>query len=262
MSSKIHGPTSSRYSIIYRIPFVVFGCVTVIWGAVNFPVFWRQTSIELTANNIITGAPYKIETLMGQMPIVEATEKLERCHPRALWSAAIIRLRIVEQANSGGAEKSIDVQKFKSSLDNSIRGSLSCSPADPFLWLALYSTEVTKNGFDPSSLNYLRMSYRLGPNEGWVALRRNRVALTVYDQLPNDLAQSATNEFVELVGSNFYNEAVDILVGPGWKMHERLLQALNQLEVNHRRTFARTLHQRGYDLAVPGIKPPDSRPWH
>jgi hypothetical protein len=64
---------------------------------------------------------------------------------------------------------------------DAIRQSLACSPADPFFWLALYALEPS------APLNYLTASYRLGPNEGWIALKRNLVAFANFDELPDDL---------------------------------------------------------------------------
>ena len=74
----------------------------------RFPIFWRQASIEYVARHIIRGEPYKIEVLMRQIPAVEAEENSTFCRPIALWSAAIIRLRIVEQASSNKEGKPID----------------------------------------------------------------------------------------------------------------------------------------------------------
>ena len=99
MSSKLPGLASSRYVIPLRIVIIIFGCISVTWGLMTFPVFRQQASIELTASQIISGEIFKVETLMGQMPIVEAAEKSAHCRPRALWSAAIIRLRIIDKAD-------------------------------------------------------------------------------------------------------------------------------------------------------------------
>ena len=90
---------------------------------------------------------------------------------------------------------------------NAIRESLSCSPADPFLWLALYWLDGTQHGYRPEDLKYLELSYQLGPNEGWIALRRNSVAFATFQQLPPELAEFAINEFVGLLKARFY-EAV------------------------------------------------------
>src|ERR1019366_8525833 len=140
------------------------------------------------------------------------------------------------------------------SLGNVIRSSLSCVPADPFLWLALYSVEVTENGFKPDYLKYLRMSYRLGPHEGWIVLKRNPLAFTVFQQLPPDLGENAINEFVAmLLDSHFSDQAAEILIGPAWQEREQILSNLTRIGDVDRKRFADVLQRRGYDLNVPGI---------
>ena len=77
-----------------------------------------------------------------------------------------------------------------------IRASLACSPADPLLWIAVYWIDKFRDGFRVEQLDELRMSYRLGPNEGWIAIKRNPV---VFDELPTDLADYAIREFVRIL---------------------------------------------------------------
>ena len=70
--------------------------------------------------------------------------------------------------------------------------------ADPFFWLALYALEPS------APLNYLTASYRLGPNEGWIALKRNPVAFANFDELPEDLRRIVVQEFVRIVEMDDY----------------------------------------------------------
>ena len=140
-----------------------------------------------------------------------------------------------------------------------IRSSLSCAPADPFLWLALYSVEVTENGFKPDYLKYLRLSYRLGPQEGWIALKRNPLAFAVFQQLPPDLGENAVNEFVAmLLESRFIDQAAEILIGPAWPERELILSQVAQHSRNdrqHSRMRCPGVAMRMYRVLVlhPGI---------
>ena len=108
---------------------------------------------------------------------------------------------------------------------------------------------------------YLRMSYRVGPHEGWVAGRRNYIALENFPELPQDLADAAVTEFKDLVVSGYFNTAVKILVGPGWPIHDMLLRRLEDAPDEARRQLASSANARGYDIAVPGVERPEPRPW-
>jgi hypothetical protein len=96
--------------------------------------------------------------------VLQSVEESEYCLPSALRSAAVIRLWLLEEAISSGIRNLIDCEM--SSFGTSIRRSLSCLPADPILWVVLFWQEIAQNGFKSEFLGYLRLSYRLGPNEG------------------------------------------------------------------------------------------------
>jgi hypothetical protein len=191
------------------------------------------------------------------MPQVEVAERAEPCNPVVTHSTAIILTRMAEQAVVDG--DNIDTQL--NALRSSIRRSLACSPADPFLWVVLYWVEINQNGFQPGYLKYLRLSYQLGPNEGWIALKRNGYALAIFHQLPPDIADMALAEFPRLLDSGFDIEAFNIFIGPGWSHRALLLPHLKGVAEIHREALARALYKAGYDVIVPGITLPDPRPW-
>jgi hypothetical protein len=254
MSAKLINQTLA-YDLIARCFLIIIGCIAAWWGIVGFSVFWEQSSTERIASRVIAGEPFKGATLARQLPTIESIERAAYCRPSALRSAAIIRLRMVEVAASANDHKHAD--EDVKSLGNVIRNSLSCSPADPFLWLVLYWVEGAQNGFKPE---YLQMSYDLGPNEGWVALKRNPVAFADYEKLSPDLAMRAINEFLALIKNEFYQQAVDILSGPAWRVRDALLPRLAFLPLRDREGFARIVYNQGLNVSIPGVEPPDSKP--
>ena len=245
------------YILLARSFVIILGCIGVAWGIVEIPVFWQDSSIERIATRIIAGDTFKVETLAQQLPIT-ASIKSASCRPAALRSAAIIELRMMEIAGSANNRQKLDHQ-YKSLVDV-IRSSLSCAPADPFLWLALFSVEMTENKFEPDLLKYLQLSYRLGPHEGWIALKRNPLAFAAFQQLSPDLREAAVNEFAAmLVDSQFSDQAAEILIGPAWPERELILSNLTRLSESDRRRFADALYTRGYaNLPGVGLAPLDS----
>jgi len=230
---------------------VALGCVGVAWGAVALPVFWRHTPVEATARGIIQGDPFKPEALVALLPALDAIEAEPFCHPAALRASAIVRFRILEDTIAAGERADIDARM--EALRAAIVKSLSCSPADSFLWLAYFWVTATGEGI--AELKYLRMSYEQGRNEGWVAVKRNAAALAMFPQLPSDLAQAALDEFARIVQSGLIVEAADILTGTGWPIGDRLLERIAALPQPQRERLARQLEERGYDLRVPGVAP-------
>jgi hypothetical protein len=107
------------------------------------------------------------------------------------------------------------------------------------------------------------MSYQLGPNEGWIALKRNPIALANFATLPPDLAEAGISEFVALVRSHLYSEAGDIVAGQARPIRGLLFARLWDIKEADRQAFANLLYDRGLDdIPVPGTAPPVRHPWH
>jgi hypothetical protein len=239
---------------LVRLFLILTGSFAILWGLVTLPVFWEQSAIEKTAKQIIRGEQFKLEALKSEMPLIDSIDGSTHCRPAGIQSAAIVRLGIAEEAIASGDRQFIDLQ-LKAS-DRQIRDSLSCSPADSFLWLALFWVDNNLSGLRPSYFQYLRMSYEVGPNEGWVALRRNYLAFSIFDHLPSDLADKAMREFVGLVDAQLYSETAEIFVGPAWHVRDEILSRLAEVEPKNRQAFADVLNAQGVDVAVPGTQPP------
>jgi hypothetical protein len=235
------------------------GVTAAVWGAYTFPVSWAQAGIIKTALHIVVGDTFKPGALEAINGFLDTIPHSQWQHPLVLSSIAILRLRSLEQATSDGDRASIDRQMRV--LEESIESSLRTSPDDPYLWMVLFWLTNTKDGFSRKHLKYLAMSYRTGPNEGWVAIKRNRLALALFGQLTIDLQQQAIAEFARLVDSNFLQVAADNLTGPGWPVRDRLVGALSSTDVVKREQFAKLVYRMGYDIKVPGVERPEFRPW-
>jgi hypothetical protein len=242
-----------RHSAIFaRFAFTSFGFAAVIWGVTTFPIFWRDTPIEYIARHVVHGEAYRFEVLDQQASKLQTIENSKICRPIARWSAVVIRLRMLEQVEREGHTENTenDQVSLKKALAKSLRGSLFCMPTEPFLWLILWWLESEQDG-----LNYLRMSYLLGPNEGWIALKRNPLAFTHYDSLPADLKVKVMAEFFSLIRNEFYEEAADVFIGSAWRFHDVILSQLGHLPYPNRARFAKMLRDRNIDVEVPGIEP-------
>lgn len=248
------------FTISARVFTVLLGLSAITWGADVLPVFSRQAPVERMASYIVDRASFKPDALVSFLPAITAVEQEAICRPAALHSAAIIRLRLAEDAMAAGTREDIDPRL--DALQDNIRRSLACTPADSFLWTVLAWLDGARNGFRQEQLTFLRLSYQLGPNEGWVAARRNRFALPMFGQLPPDLADFAVHEFARMVDSWIYWDTISIFTGPGWPIHDRLLASLKDVGERQREAFSQELYAEGYKVAVPGIAPRDPRPWY
>lgn len=232
--------------LLLRVFNISFGLIAVLWGASQFSASINDKSIERIAARIVAGDPFKAEILQNQVWRSNQIENRAFCDPSALRSVAIVRLRLLD-VPSDASQDSVKIQT--NAAVSSIRSSLACSPADAFFWLVLFALET------PAPLSYLRASYRLGPNEGWIALKRNPVAFTKFGQLPVDLRDTVLREFLGILEMGLYDEAVKILTGPAWNQKELVFSQLDRVARRHRQGLANSLAAAGYDATtVPGTE--------
>jgi hypothetical protein len=230
------------------------GALAMVWAIAVIPVFRSERAIIDVARAVIAGEKFEPEVLSTVLARSE-TDGDSTLRSSVQGKVAVIRLRQAEDAIRAGHPDAIK-QKLKS-LTSSVRESLSNAPDDPFLWLAWFWLANTRTGVRPDNLPFLQMSYDLGPHEGWIAIKRDRVALAEYSTLTRGLAERAISEFVDLVRWGLYPEAADIAAATAPSLRVVLFVRLKELSLEQRRVFASVMYGRGLDdVPVPGIAPP------
>lgn len=242
----------SKLRTLIRIFLLVFGCFAIVWGVAAIPLFRTSNLLVQTATQINAGRPFEGRMLEVLEPVVARVEESSFCISSARAAAAAIRLRLYEM-------KAREAEAFRKKelllLENSIRKSLACSPANSFLWLALYWIDVVQNGPTPHNLAYLEMSQRLGPNEGWIIAKRVPIIFEQWDFMTSELKESAIEGFGNLVKASLFDEAISILVGPGNRFKHTLTAEILRLPQNLRNGFERAARFRGIDI---DLSPPSA----
>ena len=109
---------------------------------------------------------------------------------------------------------------------------------------------------------YLRLSYETSPNEGWIAIWRNRLAMTIFDRLPPELANKALDEFVILLDTGrTYDDMASIFESASADVQQRIVQQLRAASPLSRQIFARVLYDRGLDVTIPDTATPRPKSW-
>lgn len=226
------------------------------WATFFFRNPTQEVQLGSTANAILSGTAFK------RNPVSEVAlsiaENRAICSPREIRAATIIRLRFYEVAVD-----SLDTRLANerlSSLRSSVRRALSCVPTDGLLWFIEYWSAINQGGQISDHLDDLRMSYKLAPYEGWIALRSPYV-LAIYDVLPPDLQASARKEFASIVRTGLIRDAVRILRSAGWRNRDELVAGLSSVRLDLRLQLERALRSEGLTVQIPGVEAPEFRPW-
>ena len=242
---------------IARLILAITGVLAMAWAVAVIPVFFSENAIVDVARAITDGEAFKPEVLAAVEARTE-TNNGSTLRSSVLGKAAMIRLRQADEAIRAG-DPDITKQKLES-LTRIVQETLRNAPADSFFWLVWFWLDTSRNGARPENLPFLRMSYDLGPYEGWIAIKRNRVALAAFPALTSDLAERAISEFVGLVRWGLIPEASDIAAGTAPPLRRILFARLKDLSDAQRRPFASVIYGREVDdVPVPGIAPPTNQ---
>jgi hypothetical protein len=234
--------------------------VTAIgWGGFFLPRFWQQAPLDHVASEYLQGQGFNSKTLFHIVREAETAKQLSFCDATRLRDLLILRLAIFNDAIAERDEASVKLDYAP--LYVATRTALSCAPSDSFAWLVLFWLDVGRRGFNSDNAHYLRLSYALSPNEEWIALWRNSLALSIFSQLPADLANDALAEFIKLVNTEeLYSQTVKIFAGLTPAVQGRIVAKIGAVKTLPRQIFARMLYDDGIDVDIPGFRKPE-RPW-
>lgn len=245
--------TLARGSVV-RSGFVLFGLAGLLWACGAMPTFWVLQPLSWVAERMLSGEILKPGSLVQMLVSLESSPKAVVVSARVARASAILKLGV------GYERDAIDVDRKMQAAEEAGKASLAQNPADSMLWLMLVPLENDRSGFDPSNLRFLAQSYSTGPLEGWIALRRNRIALSVFPMLGGTLQDLVVAEFASMVDSDLVEAAMTNLTGVGWSQRERLLAELGRVDVASKQNLAKRLAREGIKVSIPGIEA-DDRPW-
>jgi hypothetical protein len=234
------------------------GFAGAAWSLLSSPPFWSAATAKDLFARIMADERFKPGVLSEVLSGIRTEFKPLIRRNDVARAEGMIRLRLAEEAmqHTSLVERApLEAIDQKVVLaEAALRSSLELNPGDSFLWLMLYSIDLAHAGFDVRKVGYLEQSYTAGPLEGWVAIRRNKLALAVFPSLSTEMQTKVVSEFCGLIDSNFIESAASNLMGIGWAQRDRLLASLVNVELIPREAFAKRLWQDGLKISVPGVE--------
>jgi hypothetical protein len=230
----------------------MFGLCAIAWAADVIPIYHANVSTIQTAQRILSGDRFNSSQLRYMRAALAPLSEQPLAIARS--SSVTVRLKLLEDRL-----KAEPCGHFLSDIDDLHKGAigaLTLAPTDSFMWLAAFWLNRLCGPAAENDLDLLRMSYSTGSNEGWIAIRRSPLALSMLGKLPDELESEALGEFVGLLRSGYYADAANVLAGPAWPEHDKLLKQLDKVDESARRAFAKAVDAKG----LPGVEIPVAGP--
>ncbi|MCK1485641.1 hypothetical protein IVB25_23850 [Bradyrhizobium sp. 193] len=245
-------------TVVVRAALLLIGVVGLLWSSLVMPSFWLSAPAHDVSDRIISDARFRPGVLGAMLVRLEAVRQPIIMHPVIAWAKTLVQLRAAEEAVR--RERPDEADRQMANAEQMLRSTLSLNPAESFLWMLLYSAETARSGFDLQNVKYLNQSYLSGPNEGWIALRRSHLALSIFPLLSAVQQNQVVSEFARIVDADFIDQAALQLTTVGWLHRDRLLASLEQVDIESRQALSRQLSNDGFKFKIPGIDA-EERPW-
>ena len=183
---------------------MAIGCLGLVWGLVVLPRSEATDDLRAFEGRLLRSEAFAPTTLRS---ILEspAAQVLDACNTHSQRALLLMEMPLTDLALRSGARVEFD-QRIRS-LETRSRNILGCTPRESFVWLLTFYLETLHGRLDERSFDLLAMSYETSPNEAWIAIRRVIVALPLAEIAPTLLRQRIFDEFQQLVGNGFADDA-------------------------------------------------------
>jgi len=175
---------------------------------------------------------------------------LGNCEADAQTALLLLQLHLAENSLRTGAAAQFDEQL--NDLTVHVSRALSCAPRLSYLWLLYFWSQTLSGLLDKRSIEILAMSYETGPNEGWIAIRRNASAMAVVPLAPDQLAKRIIKEFGLLVRDGFLREAAASYSVAAFPVRSALQTELFRLNNFRQTEFWKAVRERNPQLVPLG----------
>jgi hypothetical protein len=233
---------------LVRLGLAVAALGGLAWAGVAISREARTSEIRHVSTRMVRGEDFSPDTIKRITDYLDRTQDERDCASGALGPAAVVRVFMAFEA-MGSASK-LDPRASVEKAERDLKLALACAPYRPFLWFQAFwlRSQVDKE----ESLPFLEMSYKLGPNEGWIMPTRAARALPLLDIMPPELRDQVRREFVNLVRDDT-DKAARIFLRLNSSTRNAALPMLAQVPLEKRLAFAHRLDAAGLDVEVPGV---------
>jgi len=228
---------------------VAFSCITIVWCVHVMPYSEDIDKSIFLKDQLLRSDVYEpAQTKLAYSEL--ARVDLGNCEAEAQTSLLLMKLRLAENALRTGGGEEFDEQLHD--LTTRLPRALGCSPRLSYLWLLGFWSRTLSGQLDQRSLEMLAMSYDTGPNEGWIAIRRNAAAMAVVPIAPDQLRQRIIKEFGLLVRDGFLREAVASYSVAALPVRSALQTELFRLSNSRQTEFWQAVTERTHQLGPLG----------
>jgi hypothetical protein len=235
-------PKTSAGLFVQLVLTLAIGCLALVWGIATLP--GSKTADDYRD---IEGRLLHFETfgtaILARVLESPDSRALEACDTHSQRAILLLEMPLADAALRSGATDEFD--RRVRSLEARSRQILSCTPRESFVWLVAFDLEVLHGVLNEHAFDLLAMSYQTSPNEAWISIRRNAVAMPFVPIAPEPVRQEILSEFQRLVRFGFVEVAARTYLNASAPTRLLLQARVEQLAPSKQRAFSVALEQLG-----------------
>jgi hypothetical protein len=224
--------------IIRRVFTLAIGCVGLVWGIFALPHSEASDEFRDLESRLLHFETFS-RTALTRTLESQASQSSSACDTHSQRAMMLMEMPLAETALRSGAAGEFD--QHIQSLEGRARRILGCAPRESFVWLLAFDLELLHGRLNEHAFDLLAMSYETSPNEAWIAIRRNRVAMPRLLSAPEPLRQRILFEFQQLVRNGFVDNAARTYATASASIRPLLQTQIEQLDPHQQKLFADAL---------------------
>jgi hypothetical protein len=246
-----HPRSGAIAGVIYRVASCGIAVLGLLISFLVLADYGEQVTLRSLATSALRGESISEEVGAILDPAFEHAE----CDSSAVDRAT---LALYLAASGEGQVRSERITRSR----EAVQTALTCAPHHAILWYGLFWLDWNEANLGEDRANraisFLKRSYDLGANEGWIGLWRAEDAVRVFDQLDTVTQTKVQREFQSLARTS---PAVAARVAVGAESANRplVLQWISELRPAERDQLARHLDAIGSEIDLPGVTYRDGR---
>ena len=227
-------------SFVLRGSTVIIGCLGLAWGIFVLPQSELADEFRDIEDRLLRFETFRPASFARTLAS-QNSQELSACDTHSQRALLLTEMSLAETALRSGTVKEFD--QHAKSLESRATRVLSCQPRQSFVWLLVFQLEVLKGVLSEHSFDLLAMSYETSPNEAWISIRRNLVAMPLVLVAPEPTREKILNEFQLLIRYRFLNVAARAYLGAPEAARSLLQTRIEQLDDSQQKAFSDALQK-------------------
>jgi hypothetical protein len=227
----VRARNSSRRPSLLRLTFLGLAIAGMAFSLIDYPRALQRQASRSTYRQLMAGETLPLEFLRRRTAAPE-TAGASACDNHALLALALAEARLAESTLASG--------EFNAHLTRAgarAEAQILCTPHDGFAWFIAFWHKVLQGELVDGAWRYLDQSYRLAPNEAWVALIRLPLAASLWEIMSEERRRFVLNDFELLARGGHIQQCARLYAISQPPLRESFATRLATLDEYKKRSF-------------------------